>query len=197
MKLPNQLITYLRSSVAMTGLCIFDPLIAHRMRPDLWQARAECVADFSSRYGQSFSGDYAHFGTQNCQAEIEGIGRVKVFACSQDNLAQRILWLTGMVVTSVDLGAPEVPASASQVPVTPHAISGDLFEGVATKEPGRACGSCDGFSSRSSCIRHTQSGIEFPAANVLRRCPAYQPVFEERDGRSGSLLWLEIFTKMA
>lgn len=177
----------------MTGLCILDAAVAHRMRPDLWQARAECFADFESKHGKTVASGYPHPGAKTYQADIEGIGRVKVMACSPHSLSQRIEWLTGLVVTSVDLDtAPVAPDGPTPRSEQPRRQNGDQYPDVVTKEPGRTCGACEFFSSRGSCIRPALSGIELPAANAQRRCLGFHPLFGTGDNRKGAQLWPEL-----
>lgn len=197
MKKMSFLVRYINESLATTGLCIFDPQLAGVLRPDLWPSQVEAMFDFSSRYGQAVATSYVQAGSKTCQAQaqVDGVGRVKVFCRSLDQLAQRIEWLTGFKVASIDTtGTPEPLAPPIQTEALQRHNPGDVHAEVTTKETGRSCGTCENLSSASSCIRRQQSGIEYPGANVLRRCPAYQPLHTEADGRNGLVLWPELNT---
>lgn len=193
MKKMSFLVRYINESLATTGLCIFDPQLAGVMRPDLWPSQVEARFDFSSRYGQAVATSFVQAGSKTCHAQVDSVGRVKVFFRSLDQLAQRIEWLTGFKVASIDTdGSPVTLVPPVQTEALQRRNPGDVYAELTTKQPGRTCGACENYSSASSCIEHVRSGIQHPAANVLRRCPAFQPLHTEADSRNGLALWPEI-----
>jgi hypothetical protein len=188
-------LTFAQQSMAASGIAIWSSEIAYKMRPDMWSGPMDCAGDFGTRYSKSLAENYL---VDECHAAIvtfEGIGYpVRVIARSSDQLAMRLEWLTGRKVLKMLVHSPVIrqePKADSQRETAPPK-NGDRFAGVLTKEPGRTCAGCDHFTPGHSCRRSDASGIAVPNVNVVRRCPAFVPLFENLDSRSGAQLWPEL-----
>lgn len=119
----------------------------------------------------------------------------EVIARSDDMLARRIKWATGMEVRDLfPMAALEGVAMVDEATTKPRAIraSDDLHHGTKTAEPGRTCSQCDRLSVNGMCMASEDSQINRPAANVLRRCKAFTPLWGSYDGRNAAQLWPEI-----
>lgn len=99
---------YASQALAACGFVVMDPRVAWLLRPDLWGSGAAC--GFSLQRGAAVA------GTQAMVADLTGLGQVRVLTRSVDALAQRIQWVTGFAVTSLEAedSAPSAPSAAVQ-----------------------------------------------------------------------------------
>lgn len=188
---------YAIESLAATGFAVLDGPIAATLRPDLWRGGMEARADLARAASKSTIGSLR--GVHKFLARLDGRAElVPVIARSDVDLARRISLVVGMrcarVFRESDLAGepmemPEVDTprrSASRGP------RGDLWAGVATKEPGRTCSECAHFTAGHSCRSADTSGIQNPAPNTIRRCAPFKPRWDAIDGRDGATLWPEL-----
>lgn len=186
---------YLHTSLACAGFAIIDSVIACTLRPDLWGRNGGMAAahDMSSNKVSSISG-------HRFLLRLEGHHRdIEVIALDGDMLDRRIQWVTGVrVVELIPQNELEgVTDPDPEIAAKPRStrISDDLYHGTFTAQPGRTCGQCDNLSVSGTCTASKASGIERPAAKVMRRCPGFVPVWGSDDDRAGLELWPEISTQ--
>lgn len=183
---------YIDDSLASSGFVVINASVAYTMRSDLWSTGLECGHEFVNG---SWRNRLAYItGLKKFHIRLPGVrGLVDVYSRSEDHLARRITWITGLEV--LDFLREEEIAGVllpSDAPPRVMAITGDMFEGVATAETGRTCTSCDRISSAGSCISYRDSGMQWPLINVPRRCLAYVPLWDASDARKGLQLWPEL-----
>ena len=181
---------FITQSLAASGLAVLDSTIACLARPDLWNSGMEAAGDFSSKFFHPIDRP----GARRYQAHFEGkAGPVEVLARSDDRLALRLEWITGLRVEQLfamdDFTRQPTTVSAALNSRDPGA---DLFAGVVTAEPGRSCGECDLMTVAGRCRKAAISGVEWPNRKASRRCPAFVALFDASDRRSGAELWPEL-----
>lgn len=85
---------YAHQALAATGFALMHSMAAWRLRPDLWPTGQECALDLKR--------NLAVDDTIALVADIEGIGPARVLTRSTDMLVQRIQWVTGLTVHSIE-----------------------------------------------------------------------------------------------
>lgn len=191
-------VRYGRESLASAGFVIWDTRVAMRIRPDLWPSGGmQCSHDFVTLYARQVVDATFAPGCHELMLNLDGVGPCKVLARSLDQLEKRVEWLTGirvlpMVATKERQPIKPQPTPAPEVLAPVRNSTGDVYEGITTKEAGRTCASCNNFSAGHACTKQGKSGMAVPSPMVLRRCPAYQPIYGTSDDRSGVLLWPEL-----
>ena len=96
--------TYITQALAHSGLALVSTEWAFKLRPDLWASGQDCMMDFGGAYQK---GDLENIATATNTHRLSvmflGAERpVQVLARSLDNIEQRIEWLTGSRVVSVE-----------------------------------------------------------------------------------------------
>ncbi len=194
----SRAVQYGRESLASAGFVIWDTRIAMRLRPDLWPSGGlECNHDFVRLYSRQVVDHSFAPGCHELMLNLDDVGLCKVLTRSLDQLETRITWLTGFrvlptVATNVRASKKSDTPPAPEVAAPVRKSNGDVYEGTTTKEAGRTCSTCENVSPGSTCTKPQASGIEVPAINAIRRCPAYQPGFKAMDDRPGLSLWPEL-----
>lgn len=192
----DRLENYLFASLSCAGFALIDAEIACTLRPDLWGQNGGAAA--SHEFGKPSSRNKLNaIPGQRFLLRLKGHGRdIEVIARSDDMLDRRIQWATGMQVLDLipmaELEGVAMPDPAMAAKPRANRISDDLYHGTPTAEPGRKCGQCSRISAAGACMSSKVSGIEWPAANVLRRCPAFTPQWASGESRTGAQLWPEI-----
>jgi len=97
---------YATQALAASGFAVMTPIIAYRMRPDLWASGQDCAFDFK---GSGLLID----GAFRVMAVIDGVGTFPVLTRSRDQLAQRVEWITGFKVERIE----DEPAAQDIAPV--------------------------------------------------------------------------------
>ncbi|MCX7662196.1 MAG: hypothetical protein N2Z61_00375 [Tepidimonas fonticaldi] len=185
--------TYLHTSLASIGFAILDAEWAATLRPDLWRpgnGGFEAAHDLAAAKNMIRGLNLPRYVLR-----LEGTERdLPLLARSPRDLERRIEWVTGRKVrdlfaesdlAGVILATPDVPPRAVRT-------TDDKHQGVVTKEPGKTCSACANLTAGHRCSKAADSGIEHPAANVSRRCVAFEPHFDAMDARSGRQLWPEL-----
>lgn len=187
---------YLHTSLAGAGFVILDSQIACTLRPDLWGVNGgmEAAYEMARPHNQN---KIAAIPGDRYLLRLKGHPRdIEVIARNDDMLDRRIQWVTGKEIHEL-IAASELEGVAvvDETQAKPRANRGgdDVHQGVHTAEPGRSCSQCDRVSANGACMASEESRINHPAANVIRRCVAFRPVFGSNDGRSAAQLWPEIF----
>lgn len=103
-KMATKILTYVTQSLAHSGLALANTEWAFKLRPDLWASAQGCMIDFGEVYQK---GDLANLAimanVHRLSVTILGSDRpAQVLARSLDNIEQRIEWLTGARVVSVE-----------------------------------------------------------------------------------------------
>ena len=186
---------YVTESLFASGLAVIDTSIACSMRPDLWHSGLETAGDFSPGHYHPIDRP----GVLHFTIKFEGRERmVEVLARSDDRLALRLEWLTGLKVESIyakdELNRKPVSAQAAAAPARRDS-GGDRHADIETKEPGRRCSDCSHLGATGSCLARKVSGIERPTVGVVRRCVTFKPYFDAMDQRDGAALWPELKTQ--
>ena len=186
---------FITFSLASCGLAVIDSELACLSRPDWWHTGLAAAADFSPRYFKPIDRP----GVQRYSVLFEGrTNFVEVLARSDDRLALRLEWLTGLKVESIyakdELNRKPVSAQAAAAPARRDS-GGDRHADIETKEPGRRCSDCSHLGATGSCLARKVSGIERPTVGVVRRCVAFKPHFDAMDQRDGAALWPELAKK--
>jgi hypothetical protein len=186
---------YVHTSLAGAGFVILDSQIACTLRPDLWGANGgmEAALEMARPHNRN---KIAAIPGHRFLLRLQGHPRdAEVIARSDDMLDRRIQWATGMEVLDLfSMAELEGVAMVDEATTKPRAIraSDDLHHGTKTAEPGRTCSQCDRLSVNGMCMASEDSQINRPAANVLRRCKAFTPLWGSDDGRNAAQLWPEI-----
>jgi len=186
---------YVHTSLAGAGFVILDSQIACTLRPDLWGANGgmEAAHEMARPHNRN---KIAAIAGHRFLLRLQGHPRdAEVIARSDDMLDRRIQWATGMKVLDLfPMAELEGVAMVDEATTKPRAIraSDDLHHGTKTAEPGRTCSQCDRLSVNGMCMAAEDSQIQRPAANVLRRCKAFTPLWGSDDGRNAAQLWPEI-----
>lgn len=187
--------TYLHTSLAGAGFVILDSQIACTLRPDLWGGNGGMEAAHEMANARRRS-KIAAIPGHRFLLRLEGHPRdVELIARNDDMLDRRIQWVTGIVVLDlIPMAELEGVAMVDEFTTKPRAFRGsdDLHHGTKTVEPGRTCSQCDRLSVNGMCMTAADSQIQRPAANVLRRCKAFTPLWGSDDGRNAAQLWPEI-----
>lgn len=192
----DRLENYLHTSLSGAGFVILDSVIACTLRPDLWGANGGMEAAYEMARPHNANKINA-IPCQRFLLRLKGHGRdIEVIARSDDMLERRIQWATGIQVLDLipmaELEGVAMPDPTMAAKPRANRISDDLYHGTPTAEPGRTCSQCDCLSVSGACRSAKVSGIEQPAANTLRRCPAFIPVWGSDESRTGAQLWPEI-----
>ncbi|MBU3652571.1 MAG: hypothetical protein FGM44_05740 [Limnohabitans sp.] len=192
----DRLENYLHTSLSCAGFVLLDAELACGMRPDLWGANGGLEAAYEMARPHNANKINAIPG-QRFLLRLKGHGRdIEVIARSADMLDQRITWATGREVLDLiphaELEGVAMPDPAMAAKPRANRISDDLYHGTPTAEPGRTCGQCDRLAVSGACTSAKDSGITQPAANVLRRCLVFVPLWGSDDSRTGLELWPEI-----
>ncbi len=191
----NRIDHYIHASLAGAGFVILDSQIACTLRPDLWGANGGIEAAHEMTNARRRS-KIAAIPGYRFLLRLQGHPRdAEVIARSDDMLDRRIQWATGMKVLDLfPMAELEGVTMVDEATTKPRAIraSDDLHHGTKTAEPGRTCSQCDRLSVNGMCMAPEDSQINRPAANVLRRCKAFTPLWGSDDGRSAAQLWPEI-----
>jgi hypothetical protein len=97
---------YVTESLAFTGFAVLNSRVAISVRPDIWGDGLIAMADFSSN---EFANNVAYVkGCESYMAQLQGHTKpVQVIARCADQLAERIYWVTGCVVSEIHAGQPE------------------------------------------------------------------------------------------
>lgn len=196
----SKAMTYVNASLGSTGFCVIHSRVAYRLMPDSWADAMDANYDLKHKSLPAKLGS-----VQGCTAYLarfEGIESplIRVLARSGDQLAQRIEWVTGFKVRQLILETDmsgekdESNIPARKIFKQERVEGGDLHAGVITAEPGRTCKECEWASAGTGCKKAEESKIRYPALNEPRRCIAFRPGFESRDGRTGAQLWPELST---
>lgn len=196
----SKAMTYVYASLGSTGFCVIHSRVAYRLMPDSWADAIDAGYDLSNKSLPAKLSSV--LGCTSYLARFEGIGGplIKVLARSSDQLAQRIEWVTGFKVRQLilekDMAGERDPAVIPERKTYKGESEegGDLHAGVITAEPGRTCNDCEWGLAGVGCRKSEESKIRYPALNEPRRCIAFRPVFESRDGRIGAQLWPELVT---
>lgn len=184
-------LTFAQQALAQAGLVILNARFAAEQRPDLWADGLTCAAEFGQAMARN---SFATLPGARVNVVLEGQpAPVLIVARSVDQLATRIEWLTGRKVISLEPAAAQSQAVAP--PPAPQAPPEDRHHGVVTRESGVTCSDCSAFTAGHSCSSAVQSGIEHPAANVVRRCLAFAPHWDAVDKRNGAERWPELVAK--
>lgn len=187
---------YVTESLAASGLAVISGQVACTLRPDLWSAGTTAGMELAK-----LRTDYL-LGVGRFTVQLDGLNRpVTVLARSDDRLALRLQWLTGMAV--LDIGEVAAAKAPQAMPTQPPARApakdprGDQFADVKTAEPGRSCGDCKRLAATGRCMDSELTGLEWPNRKALRRCPQFVPQWEAMDNRIGAQLWPELVTVSA
>lgn len=186
---------YAHTCLSGSGFVILDAEIACTLRPDLWGSSGGLEAAHEMANARRRS-KIAAIPGHRFLLRLEGHPRdIEVIARSDDMLDRRIEWVTGMrVLDLIPASELEGVAMVGEATTKPRATRGsnDLYHGTKTAEPGRTCSQCDRLSVNGTCMASEDSQINRPAANVLRRCKAFTPLWGSDDGRNAAQLWPEI-----
>lgn len=109
--MPNE--HYAIESLAATGFVVCDGFLARKLRPDLYM----------NRIGEGFAATVGRVakerGARLYQAKTGGVQtEVLVYALSENSLAQRLEWVTGLQVHEV------IPAAIEQEAPVPERVTG-------------------------------------------------------------------------
>lgn len=189
---------YIAESLGSCGFAVLRGQIAYTQRPDLWATGSDASYDFQDKQLNNRLGTV--IGCKTYLARFEGIDGplIKVLARSEDQLAQRLEWVTGFRPKLL-IHESEMQGQRDESNIPPRknlsmgasTEGGDLYQDLVTAEPGRRCTECE-WSRGRGCGNSDESGINWPALNAPRRCIAFRPVFSSNDGRLGTVLWPEL-----
>lgn len=195
----DRLENYLHTSLSGAGFVILDSQIACTLRPDLWGTNGGMEASYEMHRPHNQNKIRAIRGTRFL-LRLNGQPRdIEVIARSEDMLERRIHWATGLQVLDLipasELEGVAMVDTAQTANLRATRAIDDLYHGTPTAEPGRTCGQCEHLAVNGACKSAKDSGIGFPAANALRRCPAFAPIWGADDKRTGAQLWPEVIAK--
>lgn len=192
----DRLENFIHTSLSCAGFVLLDFQLACELRPDLWGQNGGAAA--SHEFGKPSSRNKLNaIPGQRFLLRLKGHGRdIEVIAHSEDMLDRRIQWAVGRKVLDLfplsELEGVAMPDPAAVTKPRANRVSDDLYHGKPTAEPGRTCSQCDRLAVSGACTSAKDSGITQPAANVLRRCPAFAPLWGSDESRTGAQLWPEI-----
>ncbi len=183
--------TYVTQSLAGAGLVVLHWKAAVRLRPDLFASVIDADAAMAAarRHNRLEPPD----GAVRARVDIATLGQdVEVWAWVAESLEVRIRTATGFSAAVVAVTHETIPAAARPaLPVMPDP-GGDLHVGWVTLEPGRTCSSCEHLTAAHGCAIPKVSGVERPSPRALRRCLAFQPLWDAVDQCTGAVLWPEL-----
>ena len=191
--MPTKVLAYTHQALAASGFAILDSRIAITLRPDLWTSGLEATGGFGLNDTRNRLRGIG--GVKRFCARLIGVdGTLTVLARSSDNLAKRIEWVTGFEVREIfeEQEIAGIPAPRDVPRRRPPQSADDQHAGIQTAEGSRTCSSCNAMSAGNSCRNASISGLEYPSANVQRRCLGYTPKWDAYDKRPGSELWPEL-----
>jgi hypothetical protein len=187
----DRAIRYLAEALASTGFVLVHWRPAARLRWDLFGTgqEADQALGLARRHNRLHRPPEAF----EVMVDVAGLGSIPCWCWTTDDLAQRVRAATGFEATLVALTHEPIPVAAARpaLPVRPDP-GGDLHAGRVTREPGRTCSSCENFTAGHACAVPKVSGVERPSPRALRRCLAFQPLFDATDMRDGGALWPEL-----
>lgn len=128
---------YAAQCLAGSGIAVMASPIAWQLRPDLWGSAQDCALSAGWRMVLP--------GTQAMEADIEGMGPVRVLVRSQDRLMERIGWIVGATVRTVrqaaDEAAPRPMATPLQTDAQRRAVEEQeqLLKLAAMQPPAHDC----------------------------------------------------------
>lgn len=191
----NKFSEYVSQSMAATGFCVIDSVIAFKLRQDIWLDARQCSGDFALARKRGFS---TPAGAAEYLLRLDGVDHdLQVFSRNAHGLKERLEWIVGLSVAALvpqsDLQGVVMPLDIQPKPAT--AQRGDVHAGLATKEGPRTCSECNWLSQTGRCLASDESGIEQPLQKEPRRCRAFRPHFESLDAQTGAQLWPELFIK--
>lgn len=185
--------TYVYQSLAGAGFAILDPVIAATLRPDLWGGNGGIEAAWE--FGRAENVINGLRGVHRFTLRLADSRDTAVVARSGSHLASRIEWILGREVKEL-FHESEVAGTVVADDAPPRARAdtptGDRYAGAVTAEPARSCSSCDHLTAGHACRAAKLSGVEYPAANVPRRCLQFVPLWNAMDMRKGPVLWPEL-----
>ncbi len=195
----DRLENYLHTSLSGAGFVILDSQIACTLRPDLWGTNGGMEAAYEMYRPHNKNKIRAIHG-KRFLLRLEGRLRdIELIARSEDMLERRIHWATGLdafeLISASELEGEAMYDPAQTAKLRATRISDDLHHGTPTAEPGRTCGQCEHLTANGACKTAKASGIEYPAANALRRCTAFTPIWGGDEKRTGAELWPELIEK--
>lgn len=126
----SKLKQYIIESLAHTGFVIADPGVALIMRQDIWASPANAASDFSDPKLEAFLSERGLLFT----ATLDGGKKLHGATRSIHMLAERIEWIVGHVVTSIDLvDSLATPQSPQKTVMADD--GGATLRALAAKEP--------------------------------------------------------------
>lgn len=127
---------YAHQSLAGSGFAVMSSEIAWQLRPDLWASAQDCGFGFNPRLEIA--------GTQRMTVRLAGMDKpILVLTRSADQLAQRIEWVTGYKVESLEAESIPKPAPATPIITERQRIGNErrarLQELAAMEPPAHDC----------------------------------------------------------
>jgi len=187
---------YVHESLAATGFVVMHHEIAATVRPDIWGDGMECRKDIHAQTTRNALGGLKPL---RYRAILRGIqGAVPLLARSPKQLAERIELITGFQVDEVfpesELeGIPEPMSNERLAAIARRKVSlQNPFDHIKTANGPRSCSTCSHIAAGHRCMNDKVSGIDYPPANVDRRCLGYAPLWNSHDKRNGHALWPEL-----
>lgn len=194
-------IDYTEQQLAAAGWAAIHINIGMRLRPGIWDGDGLSARN---AFGKSHNREeylLVKFpGALLYQAEVEGLGPVKVLARNAQFLAERMSWVLGLEVS--DVRPIAAPPSQQHVVVKGGTRTADplalLHLNVATKEPARPCNECGRVSSSQTCLAALDGELAgapldyHPDISWPRRCLSFKPHYGTHDDRTGCQLWPEV-----
>lgn len=190
---------YVHEALAATGFVVLHHEIAATIRPDIWGDGMECRKDINAQTTRNALGGLK---PMRYRATVRGIqGAVPLIARSPKQLADRIELITGFQVDDV---FPESELEGIPEPMSNERLAAiarrheqtqkhiQMFLHINTVNGPRNCSSCSHIAAGHRCMNSKVSGIEYPPANVDRRCLGYAPMWDSHDRRDGHALWPEL-----
>jgi len=186
---------YVHESLAATGFAVLHHEIAATNRPDIWTNGMECRGDI---HAQTTKNSLGFISAPRYRVAMTGInGLVTVLARSPKQLADRIETITGFHVEDIFpeselTGTPEPMSDKRITEIARRHEHARMFSHIETANAPRHCSTCSHISAGHRCMNHKVSGIDYPPANVDRRCLGYSPKWDSHDRRDGHALWPEL-----
>lgn len=186
---------YVHESLAATGFVVLHHEIAATVRPDIWGDGMECRRDIHAQTTKNAMGS---INAPRYRALLTGInGLITILARSSKQLADRIETITGFQVEDIFpeselAGIPEPLSNQRKTEIARRHEYAQMFSHIETANGPRRCSSCSHIAAGHHCMNSKVSGIDYPPANIDRRCLGYTPLYDSHDRRDGQALWPEL-----
>lgn len=186
---------YVHESLAATGFAVLHHQVAMTLRPDMWNDGLTCRGELGATTTRNSLGG---LNVPRYVANLAGVGVAIILARSPKQLPDRVEMVTGFNVNDIypESELEGIPASlierqAEQITERRQSQL-DPYAGAKTANGPRSCSSCSQISAGHKCQSSAESGLQYPAANIPRRCLAYQARWDSHDARNGKQLWPEL-----